>query len=163
MTDTVLLPVLLTSASILPSSLPPLHPPPPPHLGVVGPQHQPATKEEGDVEDSGADDEAQHGGEGEPKRDEQHVVLVKVAEEAQDAAPLGKDGQAQDDGGDVHRGDGCHLPGERGEGGGGGGRGGRGERGQGESDRNELCRPLVGKGKGVYTEGPPKPGTQCGR
>ena len=25
---------------------------------------------------------------------------------------------------------------------------GRGERGQGESDRNELCRPLAGKGKG---------------
>ena len=61
-----------------------LPPPPSPHLGVVGPQHQPATKEEGDVEDSGADDEAQHGGEGEPERDEQHVVLVKVAEEAQD-------------------------------------------------------------------------------
>ena len=109
-------------------------PPSPPHPGVVGPQHQPATKEEGDVEDSGADDEAQHGGEGEPERDEQHVVLVKVAEEAQDAAPLGKDSQAQDDGGDVHRGDGCHLPGERGEGGGGergGGREGRGGRGTG--------------------------------
>ena len=43
----------------------------------------------------------------------------------------------------------------RGEGrrGGGGGRGGRGERGQGESDRNELCRPLAGKGKGCTQKG----------
>ena len=111
-TDTILLPVLYTDLCIY---IPPLLPPPP--LGVVGPQYQPATKEEGNVEDSGADDEAQHRGEGEPERDEQHVVLT---EEAQDAALLGKDSQAQDDGGDVHRGDGCHLPREKGGRGGGG-------------------------------------------
>ena len=100
---------------------------------MVGPQHQPATKEEGDIEDPGADHEAQHGGEGEPEGDEQHVVLVKVAEEAQDAAPLGKDSQAQDDGGDVHRGDGCHLPGER------AGEGGEGEEGgEGRGDRGRV-------------------------
>ena len=69
---------------------------------MVRPQHQPATQEKGDVNDARADEEAQHAGHGQTQRDEEHVVLVEVAEEAQDAAPLGKHRHAQDDAGHVH-------------------------------------------------------------
>ncbi len=58
------------------------------HLWMVGSQDQPAAEQEGDVEDPRADDEAYHAGQGEAEGDQEHVVLVKVTEEPQQATPL---------------------------------------------------------------------------
>ena len=55
---------------------------------MVGSQDQPAAEEEGDVEDPRADDEAHDTGQGEAQGDQEHVVLVKVAKEPKQAAPL---------------------------------------------------------------------------
>ena len=69
---------------------------------MVGSQHQPATEEEGEVEDPGTDKEPHHAGYGQPQRQQEHVVLVEVAEEAKDATPLGKHCQSHYDAGNVY-------------------------------------------------------------
>ena len=72
------------------------------YLGMVRTQHQPPTEEESDVEDPSADDEPEDTGEGEPECYQQHIILVEVAQEAQEPAPLAKDSHADHNAGQVH-------------------------------------------------------------
>ena len=48
---------------------------------MIGAQYQPPTQQECDVEDTSTDDEAYDAGQGEAEGNEQHVVLVQVAQE----------------------------------------------------------------------------------
>ena len=73
-----------------------------PHLWMVRSQNQPATEQESNVKNAGADDEAYDGGEREAEGDEEHVVFVQVAEEAEEPAPLAKHCQAYHNAGVVH-------------------------------------------------------------
>lgn len=70
---------------------------------MIGSQHQPATEKEGDVENAGADDEANDGGEGETQGDQEHVVLVQVTKEAQQPTPLTKDSQTNHNASVIHQ------------------------------------------------------------
>ena len=63
---------------------------------------QPPTEEEGNVEDAGTYDEAEYTRSREPQSEEEHVVLVKVAEEPKQPAPLAKHCHAKDDAGGVY-------------------------------------------------------------
>ena len=76
---------------------------------MVWSENQPSAEEECKIEHTSADDEPYDAGQGHPERDEQHVVLVKVAEEPQDTTPLPKHREGNDDTCGVDHGGGVYL------------------------------------------------------
>ena len=60
------------------------------YLRMIGPQYKPATQQKGEVEYSSTHNESQYARYGEPQREEQHVVLVKIAEKPENSTQLGK-------------------------------------------------------------------------
>ena len=72
------------------------------YLGMIRPHDQPPTEQKGNVEYASTYDEPKDTGGGDSQSEEEHVVLVKVAEEPKEGAPLAKDSKAENDTGDVY-------------------------------------------------------------